>query len=238
MIALLDADFLVYRVCYAKDKEYDQMLEILDWYIHDILDKTEASEYKIFLSGTSNFRKEISPAYKATRKKEKPPFYHDVRDYIVTEWKAEVSENCEADDLCGLHQKDDSIVVGEDKDLLTIPGWHYRITKNWTDNQKLHISEDDAKRNFFVQCLTGDKIDNIPGLVNPEKLHHKKPPNFTEETANSILEGKTIGEMKESVIELYKQIHGDDWYEKFDQVCRLLFLRRKTATEYYSWINP
>src|SRR5688500_12674854 len=238
MVALLDADFLVYRVCFAKGKDFLQMLDMVDWYISDIIRCTEADEYKIFLSGSTNFRKEVATIqeYKGTRKKEKPEYYWDVRDYMIGTWKAEVSEGCEADDLCGLYQTEDTIVVGEDKDLLTIPGHHYRIKRKWEENYKLFVTEEEAKRNFFLQCLVGDTSDNVLGLLNPEKLHFKKPVKFSEETALQVLDGKSPEEMKSTVTDLYKKIHNNEWYKRLDETCRLLYLQRRDKKEYYDWI--
>jgi hypothetical protein len=235
MTALIDADFLVYRTCYSKGKDFIQILEMVDWYLSDIIRSTQAEKYKVFLSGSTNFRKELATIqeYKGTRKKEKPKFYHEVRDYMVGSWGAEVSSNCEADDLCGVHQTEESIIIGEDKDLLTIPGWHYRIARKWDDNCKILVSPEEACRNFYVQCLAGDVSDSIPGLLNPEKLHFKNPPRFSNEVASSLLEGKSPEEMKAIVVDLYKQIHKDEWYPRFDEVCRLLFIRRKGTNEYF-----
>lgn len=233
MTLLLDSDFLIYRACYQKGKDFIQMLDGIDWCVSDIIKQTKADDYRIFLSGSDNFRYEISKDYKSNRPKDKPKYYYELRDYLIGNWGAEVSRGCEADDMCGMNQTEDTILAGEDKDLKTIPGWHYRIGKKWNDNRMEFITEEEAARNFYTQCLTGDAIDNIPGLLNPEKLHWEKPPKFTEATASKVLEGKSPNEMKETVIELYKQIHKDEWYQKFDEACRLLFIRRGTAMEYF-----
>lgn len=233
MRLLLDADFLVYRSAFQKGKEFIQMLDGLDWCIDDIIRQTDAESHRIFLTGSENFRKVIAEDYKSNRPKERPPYYQDIRDYLVRNWNAEVSDGCEADDLCAMNQTEDSIVAGEDKDLLTIPGWHYRIAKKWSDNKKIYVSEYDAKRFFYTQCLTGDKSDAVEGLKNPAKLHHKNPPNFTEDSAAPLLEGKTVEEMKAIVQDLYRTVYGEEWFVKFDTTCRLLWLKRSPTSEYY-----
>jgi len=73
----------------------------------------------------------------------------------------------EADDACGINQTDKTIICSRDKDLKMIPGWHY----GWpAGNQKefgpKFITEVEALRNFYRQMLTGDPVDNIPGLWN------------------------------------------------------------------------
>jgi hypothetical protein len=224
MTLLLDADFLVYRVCYTKDKDFIQILETLDWYISDIIRSTEADDYKIFLTGSTNFRKEVATIqeYKGNRKKEKPKFYYEVRDYMVNNWGAEISENCEADDLVGIHQTEDTIIGGEDKDLLTIPGWHYRIKKKWSENCKIYVSEEEACYNFHKQLILGDRSDHIP-----------KIPGIGEVRVKKLLDGKTNEERKEIINELYKTHFGEAWFATLDEVARLVFIQRRNAKEYY-----
>ena len=56
---------------------------------------------------------------------------------------------------------------GIDKDLLQIPGNHYNF------NKKTHrfVSDDEAHKLLMIQCLTGDRTDNIPGIkgIGPKK---------------------------------------------------------------------
>ena len=68
MIALIDMDLVCFR-CAASAEEDDlgiaiyRMNELLD----QILEKTGATEYRAFLTGEDNFRKQIYPEYKANR---------------------------------------------------------------------------------------------------------------------------------------------------------------------------
>ena len=79
----------------------------------------------------------------------------------------------EADDLVAiwaheaLDRKEEYVICGIDKDLLQIPGHHYNYGK---DTWKL-INEEEALHNLYLQCLTGDATDNIPGLkgIGPKK---------------------------------------------------------------------
>jgi len=234
MKGLLDADFMVYRGCFSKSKkDFIQILDSMDWCINDLISTLNLSECRIFLTGGGNFRYSVYSDYKKDRPAERPEYYHEIRDYLIKEWNAELSYGFEADDLCGLNQSDDTIIIGEDKDLLTIPGWHYRVAKKWEGNSKVFITEEEAARYFFQQCLTGDKIDSIPGLPNPAKSHFKNPPCFTEGTASEILEGLSPSEMKERVQELYQEVYGENWFKEYDLRCRLLFLRRKGCKEYF-----
>ena len=71
-------------------------------------------------------------------------------------------EGFEADDIIGLLHRGDSVCVGQDKDLLTVPGLHY----NYRVKEYEDVSEEQALRYFYGQMLTGDSADNIPGLSN------------------------------------------------------------------------
>lgn len=130
MVALCDLDTLVHRSCYGCKGDFIQTVETLEGFLQSIVYHTNASESKLILSGKSNFRKEIDPSYKAHRKSEKPKYFYDLREYAVGELGAYETVNIEADDELGLLQGEDTFIVGEDKDLTTIPGWHYRLKRD------------------------------------------------------------------------------------------------------------
>lgn len=162
MIGLLDGDIFCYRTA-AVSEDTDETICIarLDKLIQDTLYMTDSSEYKIFLTGDGNFRYNLYPEYKANRKdKPKPAHLQACREYLVTNWNARVSEGCEADDMLGYSQTEDSVIVSIDKDLLQIPGKHYNFVKNeWFYQNKW-----DGIRFFYHQLLKGDTADNVPGV--------------------------------------------------------------------------
>jgi 5'-3' exonuclease len=144
----------------------------------DILNKLFAElnvqDYKLYLTGDTNFRYSIYPEYKAQRLKvPKPEFLQDVKDYLVDEYDAEVSEGCEADDRLGvdqhiyIEQGIDSRIVSIDKDLDQIIGYHY----NPKHKREYVISPNDSIRFFYYQLLVGDSADNIKGAkgIGPKK---------------------------------------------------------------------
>ena len=57
---------------------------------------------------------------------------------------------------CGL-----AVAVTIDKDLKTVPGWHYNPDK---DIEVRYINETEADCFFAQQIITGDSTDGIPGL--------------------------------------------------------------------------
>jgi DNA polymerase-1 len=171
LIALVDADLVVYRVAATCDTDEEGALEIAllrcDKLMQDICYATDSDNYRAFLTGRNNFRKRINPEYKANRKDTVPPRYlQQCRDFLIQNWNAEVTEGCEADDALGMAQNNDTIICTLDKDLDMIPGLHY----NWVRNEIYDINEVDALRNFYKQLLIGDRSDNIFGVAGIGKV--------------------------------------------------------------------
>lgn len=169
-IALIDADLVAFR-CAATVQDYDPIdvaIYRVDVLMRQILEATESQEYRSFLTGRGNFRKIINPEYKANRKDKEPPCYlQECRDYLIKEWNTVVSDGCEADDLLGIAQTDETVICSLDKDLLMISGTHF----NWTKLQYTHVDQLDGLRTFYKQMLIGDRSDNIFGVdkIGPVK---------------------------------------------------------------------
>lgn len=102
----------------------------------------------------------------------KPVWYEEVRTYLLDQHGAIMTRKQEADDALGIRQIkgfDDKKIIQKnastvictlDKDMRTIPGYHY----NWWHEEFDWVSESDARYNFYTQILTGDTSDNIKGL--------------------------------------------------------------------------
>ena len=92
-IALVDADLVAYR-CAASAEKNDADIAMIraSRLLTDIISITDASAVKLYLSGSTNFRKDVYPEYKANRDKlVRPMFLQPVREYLVKEWGAEVT---------------------------------------------------------------------------------------------------------------------------------------------------
>ena len=168
--ALIDGDLVCYRsaVTVPEDANKDVAFYRMDVLIQQIIEATDATQYRIFLTGKNNFRKKINPEYKANRKDTVPPVYlQDCRQYLVDNHYAVISDGCEADDLLGVSQNKDTIICSLDKDLRMIPGRHY----NWTKVELDSVNKQDGLRHFYKQMLIGDKSDNIFGFdkIGPVK---------------------------------------------------------------------
>jgi len=129
--------------------------------VESILKDTQADDYVIYLSGKNNFRDELVDYYKANRDRSKrPAHYENITNYLLNHWKTEVVDGIEADDKLGIEQTENTIICTIDKDLDNVPGWHYNFVKG----DLYHVDEETATKNFYSQLLSGDAVDNIPGL--------------------------------------------------------------------------
>jgi DNA polymerase-1 len=69
-----------------------------------------------------------------------------------------------------------AVIVSDDKDMKTIPAKIYRPMSD----ERLDMSQAEADRNFYIQCLTGDVTDGYSGLKGygvktAEKLLGSRP---------------------------------------------------------------
>jgi len=168
-IALVDGDIIAYRSAASCEptkikserESLDEAIFRCDQLVYRVLNDTQSSEYRIFLSGTDNFRKNLDPNYKANRASQRRPEWLDpVREFLIREWKAEVCTGYEADDAIGISANENTIICSIDKDLRQIPGDHYNFVKQEFST----ISDREAAYNFWSSLLIGDTSDNVRGI--------------------------------------------------------------------------
>ena len=136
-----------------------------------------------------NFRFDIAVTkpYKGTRKSVKPLHFNNVTNYMLERYNTYVANTgIEADDaMCIIQSRRisegalDTIICSRDKDLRICPGNHYswecgkqRSIGPYTSDRLgfIKLSEDRKKvfgyglLFFYSQLLTGDTVDNIPGV--------------------------------------------------------------------------
>ena len=169
MIAIIDSDSLTYAVGFSSN-DIDEALAVsrLEATMIELCMEVECDEYEGYLTGTGNFRYELAKTapYKGNRISEKPIHLQALRNHLVESWGFVIVDGIEADDIVatrGTELKDECIIVGIDKDLLQIPGWHY----NYRKHTKQYVDEFTGWYNFYLQILTGDVADNIKGLKGP-----------------------------------------------------------------------
>lgn len=214
--ALVDADFLSYRVAFAAQGESAKAAKarLKEWLDNLLYHTMDIEDYHLFLTGKGNFRDDIAKTqpYKGNRTGfVRPEHYQLCRDVMVEDYGASVSEGEEADDVVAYKSREKTyIMVHVDKDLDQLSGCHYNPVKNeWYD-----VSEFEGFYNFYTQMLTGDRTDHIPGLagIGPAK-------------AKKILKGcDSEQSLAEAVRKAYQDAgHGIDYYIEQGT---LLWLRR------------
>lgn len=171
---LVDGDIISYRVGFGAEKESEKIaiartakfLETMLW--EDI----EAETYQGYLTGHSNFRNEvaITAPYKGNRTAPKPKHLGIIREYLISAWGFTVSDNQEADDDIAIEhtaQNNETIIASIDKDFFQLPGKHWNFVKK----SMKEVTPEEALLNFYIQILTGDRVDNIQGIrgVGPVK---------------------------------------------------------------------
>lgn len=202
-VALVDGDIVAYRSAASAEKESDGNIAIIRAHrtLQDIVSVTGADEVVVFLTGSTNFRKEIFADYKANRDNlPRPRFLQAVREFLVLEWGAEVTDGFEADDALGVASQEreigTSIVCSIDKDLLQLPGVHYNFVKSEFST----VDEIEGWRSFYKQLVLGDRGDNVPGYDGKMRL---KFPKFLSETREALDRAGTPFEMYKVCSALY-----------------------------------
>lgn len=228
MIALLDSDIYCYRAAAACENEDEaQAIRSVDSLIINTLmcgvDKCGyVDSWKLFLTGKGNFRNDIAVTapYKGNRAdKVKPQHLAALRNHLVQEWKADMSEGQEADDSIAIEATklgDDGVIVSLDKDLDQVAGWHYNFVKK----EAYYITEAEGLLRLYMQILTGDAADNIIGLHGIGNIKARK---MLEDAADET-------EMFQRCVAAY-----DDNEDRVIENARLLFLRRH---EGQVWTTP
>jgi len=215
-VILVDGDVIAYRCAFkCENEEENAACYTTGSYLSELLSNLfmlieEEHPYKVYLTGKGNFRNDIAVTapYKGNRKDKEKPFHLDaIREYLISDWAAVVSEGEEADDLIAIeHSKQETpIIVSTDKDFDQLAGFRY----NPNSNELFHISEERATRFFYQQILMGDRVDNIIGIkgIGPKK-------------SEAMLEGLSEIEMYNLCVEKLGE-------ERVLENGRLLWLRRE-----------
>ena len=215
--ALIDGDILVYRVGFSTNEPDEEKFAVsrMGNFVDRLIRLEGIETYEGYLTGKNNYRSEIATeqAYKGNRKDARKPVHYDsLREYLVSKWGFTVVDGQEADDAMGIKAyelpEDSSCIMTIDKDLDMIRGWHYNFVKE----DLYYVTEKEAIKNFYIQILTGDRVDNIPGIkgIGPVK-------------AKKILENCTT---EKSLFKAVSEKYDHD-IDKLTERGRLLWIRRK-----------
>jgi len=171
--AILDGDIIAYRAaCWAEVEGFDCLEDRLNDDIHKIWTPKKADSVVVAFSCSRrvNYRRSFWPNYKANRDNTaSPDFLGDCKDYLMNNWDHVIEPRLEADDLIGIHTSSETMIgVTIDKDLLSVPGYHWNPNK---DKEIRYVSEEEANRFFYKQWMMGDTTDGVPGLwrIGPKR---------------------------------------------------------------------
>ena len=152
--------YAIHNVAMALESMYNSLV---DSHIGD----TKNLFFELYLTGATNFRKEVNPSYKEKRKEEhKPVHLNACKQYLMDKFGAMSVDRLEADDVLAIRNKQlnelgvANVIVSVDKDLLQIPGVHYNPIKDELQS----INDITARYNFWKQVLMGDVTDGIYGI--------------------------------------------------------------------------
>lgn len=193
---------------------------------------------RIFLTKSdANFRLRLAftKPYKGTRKAEKPPFFYEMREHLMSVHKAELADGEEADDLMSTAQWDahrrflqengnefevgspehkafsDTVIVSADKDLMIVPGWHLQPGSDlkWVD--QMGWLELRRKDNGQVKDLKGAglKFFYAQMIIGDDIDNYAGIPGKGAAFAYKLLDGcKTEKELYMAVLGAYKDKFG------------------------------
>lgn len=186
---LVDGDMILYRACFAAEKEikwdddiftihsdFSDLKDCFTGLIDEISTNTGCFEVELGFSNKHTFRHELNPEYKAHRKDKRSPLgINALREWASEAWTTHKWDRLEADDVLGILGSDPAnnyLIVSGDKDFKTVPCTWY----NFMSEETLVITEEDADYNHLIQTLSGDMTDGYRGV-----------PGVGEKTAEKIL---------------------------------------------------
>ena len=235
MILLVDADSLIFASCYKKrdkpedDKYYRDIEDAqakFDEQFMSIVNKLEDMypiERVITFSGSKgNFRKLITPVYKANRKKQElPPLLDEMHQFVKDEYDSVWGYGIETDDMVARYWKalsnevgrDNVMIVSIDKDYKQFPCLMYNY--HYKHKEVLDISEDEALFNFYEQMIIGDTADNVNYFKGKGKKYAEK----------YLADCNTKYQYTRKMLELFQEKYKGKARQKYAECYHLLKLR-------------
>lgn len=262
---LIDGDLIVFRCSVITDLNFDDdrcrriIAKNINRRVDVLLEKAKCSKYIMFVTTKHNFRDQLVDDYKYSREElVRPINLAWAKRWAVDNLNTHYHKGMEADDLLAVHQKDDTIIWSDDKDLMQVPGRHLLEDPD----QIVTVSEEgcvkpagkkfyfDGNIGLYFQMLTGDSTDYIIGCgKRVTAVYGSKAAKAGQEYIKRVGVGpgaayklveeaiKDRGEKSpdEAVLEMvcleYAKLHGEGWQEQLETQANLLFMVRKQYGE-------
>jgi len=193
---IIDGDMVAYRAAFSSEYEtkWDddhwtllcsekEMKREVETFFENLRNKLDSDDLFPVFSPSTNYRYELFPDYKASRKnKRKPLGLRWLIDWMMENYGGIKAENMEADDWIGIlctKDADKTIAVSGDKDFGTLPVVWYNPLKDET----VKTTEEEAHNFHLIQSLAGDQADGYSGakgvgIIGAKKLLDKKGYNW------------------------------------------------------------
>jgi len=235
MILLIDADSLIFASCYRKRETPDDELyytniedsrakfdEQFMAIVNHLEDKYPIDKVLTFSGSKGNFRKLITPKYKANRKKQElPPLLNEMHQFVKEQYDSIWGYGIETDDMVARYWKqisddigrDEVMIVSIDKDYKQFPCLMYNY--HYKHKEILDITEEEAMYNFYEQMIVGDTADNVNYFKGKGKKYAEK--HFKDCT--------TKYQYTRKLYELFKQEYKGKAKQKYAECYHLLKLR-------------
>ena len=191
----------------------------------------EYGDVVIVADAGGNWRKDVFPQYKASRKKSRDKSSIDwdrvfeitnmVRDEIKENFPYKVMHvwGCEADDVIA-HLVENTQEFGNYEDVMIVSADHdfkqlqrYDNVKQFSPLVKKPVVEDNPRVNLMEKILTGDAGDGVPNVLSDDNV-------FVEGRRQTPLSAK-----KKAILMENPEALGEEVYRNFQRNMRLIDLR-------------
>lgn len=255
----VDADMLAYWAGGNADMPASKARSILVNKVDSFIETSGAEQAMLHLTASGSLKGDRVLAarcwpYQANRAKAaqaKPHHWAMLRQWMtdgdhgfrVKQW-----EDREADDGFGwiTTSRPNDVIATQDKDMQRLPGWrsdwktgvlHWHDPKVFLDQHPV-TGKWLGEGWFWMQMLSGDDADHIPGLLR----HASFPRGVGPKTAEKLIKDKSPDDARQTVITMYKDTWGSEWADHFVEQGVLLWIRSTKAAlidEFmYSWPIP
>lgn len=199
-------------------KDIPEIAKDIETLFDHYLEQCNATDLIVCLSDdTNNWRNKVLPSYKQHRaqgKSTRPELLYPLKEYLEKNYPSYRKPTLEADDTMGIlstHPKlisGKKIIVSEDKDMKTIPGWLWNPAK---DKKPYLITPEVADYWHMLQTLMGDTTDGYtgcPGVGKDTADELLKEPYLLVPYEHILKSGKRKGEVE---IRYTKEPTDDVW---------------------------
>ncbi|BDA07923.1 hypothetical protein OHP008_05580 [Helicobacter pylori] len=195
---LIDGDSLIYMACHGNDDitAFNNAIGVFKDSVEHIMRACNGGANTLFLTGDhrvkgGNFRKLISPDYKANRTV-KPNIFKEVKEWVIDHSQKELGVKVE----CGVFVEADDLIIERaslsprsviaciDKDIV---GNANTLCFNYKHNEFIVPNELEAKVFELKQCIIGDSTDNIKGVA---KIGEKKTQSLFQPYLDRFKQGE------------------------------------------------